>query len=147
MEANYIEDYQISATSSWKYEHKPYYGRLHSHSSWIPDTEATHSLEVDFLHTTMLTGFIMQGGFMVDNFVTGFIISLGRGDGNFMPYQENGHEKVKTYTFYLFIKKPKTISGTTYMNISLLSIANLAFRLATNLTVPKATAEVTNLSS
>jgi hypothetical protein len=97
MEAGYIEDYQISATSSWKYEHKPYYGRLNSHSSWIPDTGAgTHSLEVDFLHTTMLTGFSMQGGFMLDNFVTAFKISLKNGDNAFVTYQENGREKVKT---------------------------------------------------
>ncbi len=102
METGHIEDYQISSSSFWKFEHKSYDGRLQSHSSWIPDiTENEHFLTVDFLHTTMLTGIITQGGFMLDNFVTGFKFSLKNGDDDFVPYQENGQEKVNTYSSYL----------------------------------------------
>jgi hypothetical protein len=96
MEAGHIEDSQISDSSSWKYDHAAFYGRLKSHRSWIPGvSEGDDFVTVDFLHTTLLTGIAIQGGFLVDSFVTDFTISLKSGDNDFTPYQENGAEKVK----------------------------------------------------
>jgi hypothetical protein len=96
MEAGHIEDSQISDSSSWKYDHAAFYGRLKSHGSWIPGvSQGDDFVTVDFLHTTLLTGIAIQGGFLVDSFVTDFTISLKSGDNDFTPYQENGAEKVK----------------------------------------------------
>ena len=95
MENGEIQDYQVSASSYWNYEHAPYYGRLHSSTGWISEpSDAEPHITVDFLGTTMLFGITTQG-YAVGNFVTSFKILLQLGDNPFNPYQENGHEKVK----------------------------------------------------
>ena len=95
MQAGHIEDHQISASTSWKFKHAPYNGRLHSRSSWMPfSSDTAKYLTVDLHDITMLAGISMQGAFEENNFTTSFKISLRTGDNPFNPYLENGVEKV-----------------------------------------------------
>ena len=110
MEAGHIKDHQISGSSSWKFTTAPFFGRLHSRTSWMPhDSDTAKFLTVDFLSLTMFAGIITQGAFEEDNFVTSFKVSLKTGDNPFNPYQVNSIEKVKLVLGYALLEIAQTV--------------------------------------